>query len=70
MQEREDITETKVPLLGDIPLLGYLFKYSKKEKKKTKTLLVMLTPYIIKDTRSNLQAIRDWPQAARARRVR
>ena len=30
MQEREDIEVTKVPLLGDIPLLGYFFKYSKK----------------------------------------
>jgi len=37
-----------VPLLGDIPLLGYLFKYQTHEKKKT-NLLILLTPYIIKD---------------------
>ena len=40
--------ETKVPLLGDIPMLGYLFKYSTKTKRKT-NLLILLTPYIIKD---------------------
>ena len=49
MQEREDITTTKVPVLGDIPLLGYLFKYKTHSKKKT-NLVIMLTPYIIKDT--------------------
>ena len=39
---------TKVPLLGGIPILGYLFKYSTKSKRKT-NLLIMLTPYIVKD---------------------
>ena len=28
IQEREIYNVTKVPLLGDIPLLGYLFKYT------------------------------------------
>ena len=48
IQEREVFNATKVPLLGDIPLLGYLFKYTTKEKRKT-NLLILLTPYIIKD---------------------
>ncbi len=48
IQEREIYNVTKVPLLGDIPLFGYLFKYSSKQKKKT-NLLILLTPYIIKD---------------------
>ena len=47
MQEREITSSEKVPLLGDIPILGYLFKYKTREKKKT-NLLVTLTPYIIK----------------------
>lgn len=47
-QEREIRSESKVPLLGDIPVLGYLFKYKTTTKRKT-SLLVMLTPYIIKD---------------------
>ncbi|MCE1248250.1 MAG: type II secretion system secretin GspD [Firmicutes bacterium] len=36
----------KVPILGDIPILGNAFKNSSKEKDKT-TLFVFLTPHII-----------------------
>ena len=40
------IEETKVPYLGDIPLLGWLFK--RKTVSNTKTnLLVFITPYIV-----------------------
>ncbi len=39
---------SKVPILGDIPILGYLFKYKKKTTEKT-NLLIVLTPYIIRD---------------------
>jgi general secretion pathway protein D len=57
IQERDIYTASKVPLLGDIPLLGYLFKYTTKEHKKT-NLLILLTPYIIKD-RLDLEQIRE-----------
>jgi general secretion pathway protein D len=57
IQERDIYSETKVPLLGDIPILGYLFKYAKKQKRKT-NLLIVLTPYIIKD-QLDLQSIRE-----------
>jgi general secretion pathway protein D len=57
IQERDIYNVTKVPLLGDIPILGYLFKYSTKAKKKT-NLLILLTPYIVKD-QLDLQAIRE-----------
>jgi general secretion pathway protein D len=57
IQERDIYSVTKVPLLGDIPILGYLFKYSTKTKKKT-NLLILLTPYIVKD-QLDLQAIRE-----------
>ncbi|MEZ4368304.1 MAG: hypothetical protein R2939_18795 [Kofleriaceae bacterium] len=50
-------SETKVPLLGDIPILGYLFKYRSKQKAKT-NLLMLLTPYVVKD-QLDLQAILD-----------
>ena len=55
ISDRTSYSESKVPLLGDIPLLGYLFKYTKREKKKT-NLLVLLTPYVIND-QLDLQAI-------------
>jgi general secretion pathway protein D len=48
MSERQTNTETKVPLLGDLPILGYLFKSTKKTMQKT-NLLIFLTPYIIRD---------------------
>ena len=41
-------TERKLPLLGDIPILGSLFK--RKVKKDTKTeLLIFLTPFIVQN---------------------
>lgn len=48
MQEREEDNITKVPILGDIPLLGWLFKSKTTSKKKT-NLLVFLTPHIVKE---------------------
>ncbi len=44
--EREDVT--KVPLLGDIPVLGNLFKTRTRTTAKTE-LLVFLTPKVISD---------------------
>jgi general secretion pathway protein D len=55
-QMRETEGQSKVPLLGDIPLLGYLFKYTKKSRRKM-NLLILLTPYIVKD-HLELEAIR------------
>ena len=45
---KKDITnnQNKVPLLGDIPLLGWAFKYEKQSGARTE-LLVMITPYVI-----------------------
>lgn len=40
-------SENKVPLLGDIPLLGRLFKYQTQSRQKT-NLLVFLTPRVLK----------------------
>ena len=42
--ERED--DVKVPILGDIPLLGYLFRHKSKLQDKTE-LLVFLTPTVL-----------------------
>ncbi|HEV7558542.1 MAG TPA: hypothetical protein VGO00_23895, partial [Kofleriaceae bacterium] len=57
MQTRETENVTKVPILGDIPLLGNLFRYTIKEKHKS-NLLVMLTPYIVRD-QLDIQAIQE-----------
>jgi len=45
---RDNVTasESKVPLLGDIPLLGWLFKYRTSKVEKV-NLMIFITPYII-----------------------
>lgn len=43
------ITERKVPILGDLPILGYLFRYQGRQKSKT-NLILFLTPHIIRDS--------------------
>jgi general secretion pathway protein D len=47
--------ETKVPILGDIPVLGFLFKQTTSTKTKSNLLLV-LTPYVIR-SQEDLRAI-------------
>ena len=42
-------TVEKVPLLGDIPVVGYLFKRTVRQDDKTE-LLIFVTPKIVKDT--------------------
>jgi type IV pilus assembly protein PilQ len=42
-------TVDKVPFLGDIPVVGYLFKRTVKQDDKTE-LLIFVTPKIVKDT--------------------
>jgi general secretion pathway protein D len=49
IQDKESETVIKVPLLGDIPLLGWLFKTKKKTRNKT-NLVILLTPHIVKDS--------------------
>ncbi len=46
IKNKEAITEQKVPILGDIPILGFLFKNTQKSTVKSNLLLV-LTPYVI-----------------------
>ena len=47
---RDNVTSStsKVPFLGDIPILGWLFKYKTSKTEKT-NLMIFITPYIIKN---------------------
>ncbi|MFN8847159.1 MAG: type II secretion system secretin GspD [Bdellovibrionales bacterium] len=47
-QDQETEGETKVPVLGDIPVIGWLFK-SREKKKNKSNLMVFLTPKIIRN---------------------
>jgi general secretion pathway protein D len=42
------ISERKVPLLGDIPFLGWLFRFQSRQTEKL-NLLVFLTPTLVRD---------------------
>jgi general secretion pathway protein D len=47
IQDQETETINKVPLLGDIPVLGWLFKSKKAQRQKT-NLMIVLTPRIVR----------------------
>jgi general secretion pathway protein D len=47
MSDSDSDSVTKVPILGDIPVLGWLFKQEKKTKVKS-NLVVFITPKIIR----------------------
>jgi general secretion pathway protein D len=47
MRDRVQTRETKVPILGDIPILGELFRTTSRETQK-RNLLLFLTPYIVR----------------------
>ncbi len=49
IQNSESDEVSKIPILGDIPVVGFFFRTQKKEMKKEE-LLFMITPRIIKDT--------------------
>jgi type IV pilus assembly protein PilQ len=54
LQDADTQTVNKVPLLGDIPILGYFFKTERNDKQKS-NLIIFVTPTIIRDS----QAMRD-----------
>jgi type IV pilus assembly protein PilQ len=56
IKNSESESRKKIPLLGDIPLLGNLFRYSGKTRSKT-NLVVYITPHIVrKDNSINLDS--------------
>ncbi|MDQ1315166.1 MAG: ral secretion pathway protein [Pseudomonadota bacterium] len=42
----------KIPLLGDLPLLGHMFRSEKRQRMKT-NLMVFLRPHVLRDTASS-----------------
>lgn len=58
IRERASNAETKVPLLGDIPVLGNLFKRIEKSDGKTEMVL-LVTPYILESPEESAQRTRE-----------
>lgn len=48
ISEKDYVVHTQIPILGDIPVLGRLFRHSVKQKRKS-NLVILLTPYILRD---------------------
>ncbi len=48
IEDRANNTQSKVPLLGDIPWLGGLFRYENRDRRRTETM-VFLRPIIVRD---------------------
>lgn len=48
ISSKDSINENKIPLLGDIPILGWLFKYEEKLN-SIEELVIVIEPHIIKE---------------------
>ena len=46
VQDRESVIQNRVPVLGNIPVLGTLFKFKQRESQKI-NLMILLTPRIV-----------------------
>ena len=51
IQDDTKNNDSKVPLLGDIPFIGNLFKYQTRNRDKT-NLMIFLRPYVLRDGRA------------------
>ena len=60
IQETQQSSETKVPILGDIPILGALFR-SRTNKNNRSEVIILLTPKIIEDTATSTLGINYQP---------
>ena len=57
IDDQATVTTQKVPLLGDVPVLGALFRTRVTAKSKT-NLLVFITPYIIRERKDYLAILK------------
>jgi general secretion pathway protein D len=48
IEDRTSNTESRVPVLGGLPLIGGLFRYENRDRKKTNTM-VFLRPVVVRD---------------------
>lgn len=63
MDSSESKVVSKIPLLGDIPILGEFFKHTSKSRDKSE-LIIVVTPYLISEEESSQtdisQSMREW----------
>ena len=52
IKDDTSLTEQKVPILGSIPLIGYLFKHVSESKEKTE-IVIYIVPHLIQETKES-----------------
>ncbi len=67
-REDNNITKSQVPLLGDIPWAGALFR-SQTDNSKRQEIILLLTPHIIKDEEAYSEASKEQMKSADLLRV-
>lgn len=68
IDDQREILQEKVPLLGDIPVMGNLFKQSSRERRR-RNLMVFIRPTIIRDQDTARRATRRKFDYVRAREL-
>lgn len=68
---RNDLSETitKLPVLGDIPIIGGLFRHKNKDKDRERELLVFITPRIVKSNQAKLEQMQRFSLPIREQNV-
>lgn len=59
VQDREEVLHNKTPLLGDIPLIGNLFRFKRSQNRKL-NLMILLTPRIVETESDMKQLLMDY----------
>ncbi len=71
MQNRLNTSESKVPVLGDVPILGGLFRHSTETRQKTE-LVILLKPTVVGGaddwSRQLTDSVKTWEQMEMSRR--
>jgi general secretion pathway protein D len=68
LQDEYGSNQDKVPGLGDLPILGNLFKSENRSRKKT-NLMVFLRPVVLRDSRATSQLSLDRYDLMRAAQI-
>jgi len=56
VKETNTVSDSKIPFLGDIPIIGWLFKNSEMQKQKS-NLVVFITPHIIRSNEEHKEIL-------------
>lgn len=59
IKDEKQVTIKKIPVLGDIPILGYLFR-SKKDENVKQELIVFITPHVLTDKNRQTVSQNEW----------